>query len=388
MRPYRALSLVLATILAFSLASVDGLTARAQSVEDAQETADETAAQVEAAESLVDAAISGRSEIELDLVNSISRINELAEELSVLSVGLVRITEKMVFADAELSGISQDIETRAVDAYMSALGGTPMTVVSSDSVEEALVTGLVVSDIVTSGRQEIDSLVSQKKSLQRLQEDLALQQDAVAAKKAEFDLENQRLAELMEQANSAVAEAIRAANQADEEHRAALAGVEAAQATAAAVERQDESDQSSTTSTSQPPTTQPGGTSPTTTNPPQTTTTTGSSGGYPWTPPPAVEQWRGLVSQHFPSSRVDQALHIVWCESRGDPNAYNPFSGASGLFQFIPSTWATTAPAAGYAGASPFDPTANVASAAWLANRYQQLGQYYWQAWNCKRVLH
>ncbi|HEX9761574.1 MAG TPA: transglycosylase SLT domain-containing protein, partial [Acidimicrobiia bacterium] len=58
-----------------------------------------------------------------------------------------------------------------------------------------------------------------------------------------------------------------------------------------------------------------------------------------------------------------------------------------GLFQFLPSTWASTAPKAGYAGASVFDPEANTASAAWLANRYQQLGQYYWQAWSCRRVL-
>jgi hypothetical protein len=264
-----------------------------------------------------------------------------------------------------------------------------MTLVSSDSVEEALVTGLVVSDIVTSGQEAIDSLVNQKRSLERLQNDLALQQEAVAAKKAEFDAENQHLAELMETADGALAEAIRAANKADEEHRAALAGIEAAQAKAATAERQTENE---TTTSTQPPdttaTTQPGGTTPTTTKPPSTTTSTSGGGGYPWTPPPQVEQWRGLVSQHFPANRVDQALHIISCESNGDPNAYNPFSGASGLFQFIPGTWATTAPAAGYAGASPFDPVANTASAAWLANRYEELGQYYWQAWNCKRVLY
>ena len=36
---------------------------------------------------------------------------------------------------------------------------------------------------------------------------------------------------------------------------------------------------------------------------------------------------------------------IVNCESRGDPEAYNASSGASGLFQFLPSTWRWTAEA-------------------------------------------
>ena len=84
---------------------------------------------------------------------------------------------------------------------------------------------------------------------------------------------------------------------------------------------------------------------------------------------------------------MEEALRIIDCESNGDPDAYNPYSGASGLFQFLPSTWASTAPSAGYGGHSVFEPEANVASAAWLANRYQELGQYYWRAWNCRRVL-
>jgi soluble lytic murein transglycosylase-like protein len=93
------------------------------------------------------------------------------------------------------------------------------------------------------------------------------------------------------------------------------------------------------------------------------------------------------VERFFPAGRVEEALRIMGCESNGDPNAYNPYSGASGLFQFLPSTWATTAPRAGYPNASPFDPEANTASAAWLANRYQELGLDYWLAWSCRRVL-
>lgn len=93
------------------------------------------------------------------------------------------------------------------------------------------------------------------------------------------------------------------------------------------------------------------------------------------------------MQQFFPSNRVEEALRILDCESNGDPDAYNPYSGASGLFQFLPSTWSSTAPKAGYPNSSPFEPEANTASAAWLANRYQELGLYYWEAWSCKRML-
>jgi soluble lytic murein transglycosylase-like protein len=84
---------------------------------------------------------------------------------------------------------------------------------------------------------------------------------------------------------------------------------------------------------------------------------------------------------------VDQALRIIQCESLGDPEAYNPYSGASGLFQFLPSTWASTSPKAGFPDASVFDPVANIGAAAWLANRYDALGMSYWQPWSCRRVL-
>ena len=59
------------------------------------------------------------------------------------------------------------------------------------------------------------------------------------------------------------------------------------------------------------------------------------------------------------------AFNVAWCESRYHPNSVNTSSGASGLFQFLPSTWAFTPEHA----SSPFDPVANAQAAAWLYNR-------------------
>jgi hypothetical protein len=60
------------------------------------------------------------------------------------------------------------------------------------------------------------------------------------------------------------------------------------------------------------------------------------------------------------------AMRIAWCESRYHPNSVNSDSQASGLFQFLPSTWGGTP----WAKQSPFDPVANAQAAAWLYNRY------------------
>lgn len=56
---------------------------------------------------------------------------------------------------------------------------------------------------------------------------------------------------------------------------------------------------------------------------------------------------------------------VISRESRWSPTAVNPRSKASGLAQFLPSTWRTTPQAA--AGASVFDAFANIDAAAWLA---------------------
>jgi uncharacterized protein YabE (DUF348 family) len=74
---------------------------------------------------------------------------------------------------------------------------------------------------------------------------------------------------------------------------------------------------------------------------------------------------------------ADQLLRVAYCESRYNPGAYNP-SGASGLFQFLPSTWAANSVRAGFAGASVWDPVANANVAAYMFSR-GQAGQ-----WVCK----
>ena len=72
----------------------------------------------------------------------------------------------------------------------------------------------------------------------------------------------------------------------------------------------------------------------------------------------------------------DQAMRIAMCESTMNPNAYNGVLGAAGLFQIIPSTWASTSEA----GNSVYDPAANIRAAHEIFVR----DGYSWSEWQCQ----
>jgi Transglycosylase SLT domain len=75
-----------------------------------------------------------------------------------------------------------------------------------------------------------------------------------------------------------------------------------------------------------------------------------------------------------PPSIVRDLACIAQAESRFDPNAKNPRSTASGIFQFLNTTWASTPQ--GRAGRSVFDWKANIDAGIWL---YQTAGRYQWE---------
>jgi hypothetical protein len=392
-RPFSAL--LTASLLA-SVVATGGTLARAQSSGEAENAAEDAQRRANAASGLVDEAVANREDIERQLVDSITRLNELTAELSEVGADIDRIAAQAGYADVELAGIQADIEIQAVDAYMKVVASPSVSVMNSGTVERALVATTVVEDVVADGRSTVSELLIKRDDLEALKEAFLADQERYQEIQSEVDAEVANYASLFEQADEQVAMAIRDAEEADRAYRAALSAVEVARAKEEERERQEHRAAvapETTTSTTGPSsgTAPPASvtTQPTTTTTTPTTTSGGDGGGSggPWDHPGSVEQWRSLVSQFFPANRVEEALRIIDCESNGNPGAVNPYSGAAGLFQFLPSTWATTAPSAGYAGASALDPEANIATAAWLANRYQELGYSYWHAWSCKRVL-
>ncbi len=104
-----------------------------------------------------------------------------------------------------------------------------------------------------------------------------------------------------------------------------------------------------------------------------------------WKPGAGVEPWRPLVQKYFPTEMVDDALSVMYCESKGDPLSLNRYSAASGLYQHLPYYWPSRSASAGWEGADIFDPEANIAVTAWLVGRTIAGGNPDpWAHWVCK----
>lgn len=103
-------------------------------------------------------------------------------------------------------------------------------------------------------------------------------------------------------------------------------------------------------------------------------------GTKPKPAPPAPSEIAAIITAAADKYGVsaDTLLRVAYCESRYDPLAYNGILGASGLFQIIPGTWRANSVAAGYGGASVWDPVANANVAAWMFSRGQA------RQWACK----
>jgi Transglycosylase SLT domain len=84
-------------------------------------------------------------------------------------------------------------------------------------------------------------------------------------------------------------------------------------------------------------------------------------------------------AQEAPSYQDQVVECIIWRESRDDPYAVNPRSGAAGLGQFLYSTWLTTPD--GQAGYSRFDPDANREMVYWMLD--QGRGGEFATYWGC-----
>jgi hypothetical protein len=98
------------------------------------------------------------------------------------------------------------------------------------------------------------------------------------------------------------------------------------------------------------------------------------SGGA-FTPPPGSggDGLAAIYAVFGNSPGLSWALRVAYCESRYNPRAINSSSGASGLFQFMPSTWNANFP-----GQNIWDPYAQARGALVFYNAGRQ------SAWTCK----
>jgi soluble lytic murein transglycosylase-like protein len=339
-------------------------------ISHAQTTLDEAEDRRDSAYSLLAGAVRNREATEARLLAALEEYQRVSALLAGKAASVDRLGELVGTAGTELARVTARVDALAVDAYMEALSLPAGLVFESKNVQQAMLRGPIIQLLAGEDEDRAGTLAVSRRNLEQLRTRMAREMAAVSELQVAAEAAADSLEELFAEADRAVAEAIGRARAADRAFRAELDRVERAQAAADELERQAERSSTTTTTTLQPIAT----TSSTLPPPP-------SIGTNPLKP--AVERWHPLVSSYFPAAWVEPALRIVQCESLGDAEAYNPYSGASGLFQFLPGTWAVISPKAGFGGASVFDPEANIGTAAWLASYYQNLGRSPWSAWYC-----
>jgi soluble lytic murein transglycosylase-like protein len=384
--------LIALTVVSTLLLGVSPVSAQ---VDEAEQRAREAAEEVDQAYAVVSSAMANAEEVEAALFIALDEYQIAATELATAGVRLQQISDALVFADAEALAAEQQLASHTVTAYMEAVTSTASVVFDTDSAEDAMVVGHVVRESQSKALGTLADLLTQRSDLERIRAEHAIELVQVESFEQLLAERTEELQELFLEANQEVAVAFTVASEADAVYRAALDGVDRALAEEEAARRAEEA----ATTTTAPPTTAsaaPTSTTSTTTastatsTPPTSTTTTTATSAVDWPPIPISNQvmaWRPLIEQHFAPDLVLDALVIVQCESLGDPDAVNPYSGASGLFQFIPGTWAVASVRAGLDGQSVFNPEANVIAASWLAEYYRARTGEPWRPWSCRAQL-
>ncbi len=376
----RRAALALTLVILVLASSFDASAARAQSVDEAARQADQAATDVDSAYQVVASSLANRSEIESRLLAALGRYAEASAAVEAATVRLDRLQFQAESAADESVEVETALQEQAVSAYIHAMSAGTQLVLASDSAENAMITEEFFSAGTSNSLERIDALTARRAELDRLAVEYRLERERVELLELQLASESEELERLFEQADAEVAAAYRRARAADLAYQQALTAIDRARA---AEERRRQEETATTTTTPDTVTT--------TTTPPAGPTTTAPPTTTPPNPPPppgpAVERWRPLVSTHFASDLVDDAMRIIDCESNGDPEAVNPYSSASGLFQFLPSTWAVASVKAGVGDRSVFDAEANIIAASWLAEYYRANRGNPWLPWACRHYL-
>lgn len=310
-------------------------------LEDAEQEAAQSSAALSRAEAVRIAAEADYSSAEIALGLAVAEFSDAQQRFQRVNELVLTLQGDIGDTERQLGLLRGSVIESAVEGYMAvSQEGQLQSFLSSTDAMSSLIHFELATAVADQGTRQIADysaikaqLDRQKTELEGIQTDLSALTDELASREAEM---RSLLGQAAADASAAKAEVIRA----DTAYRASLTRVEEEQNRLASL--------------------------------------VGSG------------SWRPLVAEFFPAAHVEEALAIMQCESRGNPNAVNPTSGASGLFQFLESTWLWASPLAGYGGASRFDPVANTASAAWLFQYTVANGHRngIWAHWECRRVLY
>ncbi len=365
---FRRAALALSLITALPVFAGSSLAFAQSEVGQAEQDAETADRASREAYELVSSAVAERDKVEDLLFDALVRYQTAAEELTKAGAKLTRIEQKMANAMARSAQLEDTFENAAVNAYMVAVGGGSGMFLAGTESSDYLFASQVLENVQGSTQADIDRVSAIRSELDRLRSEYSTERDQVAKHTADLDARAAELETLFASADAVVASAYADARLAEAAYVRALSALDTARA-AQEVAARPEPVSPPTTSAGQPEIAEP--------EPPKP----------PVTVKPTTESWRALVTAYFPAALVEEALVIIQCESNGDPNAVNPYSGAAGLFQFLPGTWAAASVSAGVSSSSVFDGEANIIAAAWLSGYYSSRGYDPWAPWSCRAYL-
>jgi soluble lytic murein transglycosylase-like protein len=372
---------------------------RAQTdVDDARRQAERATGAAEGAYQIVDEAVAERDEVETRLFETLDRYQANAELFAEISASLEDLNEALAIAEARAEATRDSFETQAVAAYIEAVGSAGVLVFDSTSIESAMVTQETLGRSTRETLANLDGFLAFQNEVDSMRAATIERSEETARVQRTLEADATELEELFAAANAEVATAYQLARAAEAElAQATEALARAERATSTTIPPSTAPTAAPPTTTAPTPTPTVGSStsttnaSPTTTQPPTTTgpttTTTAPESWPPISISSATYSWRPLLETHFAPDLVLDALVIIQCESVGNPDAVNPYSGASGLFQFMPGTWAVASVEAGVGDRSVFEGEANIIAASWLAEYYRSRGLDPWRPWACRVYL-
>ncbi len=308
-------------------------------LEQARQEKTLAASRLSDAERLIASTVARRDKLEARLLVALDRYERTSDLLEEVGGRMTLVQDQIADAGRQLERTRAGLAEQTGVAYINAVAGDGSFWWGADSFSMALVADEVVRRAQGDSLGSLDNLVTLRTELADLHLRFGAEQDELSLMLTEQELAAGELQALFSEADSDLG--------------AAFAGLADAKAALAAAQKDLEDARKEA---SKPPTT---------TTPPGS----GDDGSCCSRSISAkVRAWQPVVEKYFPTKYVEQALSIMQCESGGNPDAYNPHSGASGLFQFLPGTWAVVADKAGFGDASPFEGEANIASAAWLVD--------------------
>lgn len=319
MRSRRLLLLLAAGLLLPAIVPGAVLGASAQTeVDRAQDAVARAEAERAEAQQLVDDWAARRGTVNDQVIAALFTLEQTNAQLETAAFDVFDLREKIFNAEARVARLREITESRAVEVYMTGAASAAISIWSASNFEQSALLEETAASAHRADVLELENLAAERDHLADLQDGFEQTQERLQSLREDAQRQGHRLLELFAAVDADYLLSFEGLQQADADYQDAVSEAEAAERRRAARA--------------------------------------------------GVEPWRPLVQLYFPGDFVEQALRVMRCESGGNPDAVHPGSDATGLFQFLASTWAFASVQAGFGGSSRFDAEANVAAAAWLVD--------------------